>query len=202
MTVKDPKQARSKATITFILEACQLVLNRARLKRFTTNHIAERSGYSIGTLYRYFPSKDAILIKLVQTEIENVDERAQSFFADQTLSCDELIHKIATLEIRTYQNRPLIRRNIQNGFVLSAKVNEMIHDVRWRTCNQLADTLFERDPARFRDVPPIEREQCLAMHIAAVRTAFEAKDPDFDVAVTERHLANIYLSFALRQENN
>lgn len=56
-----PQQERSRASIDFILDAATQVLERDGEAGFNTNAVAERAGVSIGTLYRYFPDKQAIL---------------------------------------------------------------------------------------------------------------------------------------------
>ena len=56
-----PRQERSRASIDFILDAATQVLEREGEAGFNTNAVAERAGVSIGTLYRYFPDKQAIL---------------------------------------------------------------------------------------------------------------------------------------------
>jgi AcrR family transcriptional regulator len=62
---KLPRQARSEATVEAILEAAAQVFERQGYSAGTTNRIAERAGVSIGSLYQYFPNKDAILVALV-----------------------------------------------------------------------------------------------------------------------------------------
>ncbi|MDX2008710.1 MAG: TetR/AcrR family transcriptional regulator [Myxococcaceae bacterium] len=59
--VRRPKQARSKATVDAVMEATARILERDGLAGFTTNKVAARAGVSIGSLYEYFDSKDAIL---------------------------------------------------------------------------------------------------------------------------------------------
>lgn len=56
-----PKQERARASMDFILDAATQVLEREGEAGFNTNAVAERAGVSIGTLYRYFPDKQAIL---------------------------------------------------------------------------------------------------------------------------------------------
>lgn len=61
-----------------ILEAAAQVVAQGGEAAFTTNHIAERAGVSIGTLYQYFPDKSAILAQLVtgwcQQVVQAIDE--------------------------------------------------------------------------------------------------------------------------------
>ena len=62
---KVPAQARSQETVTVILEASARILESEGLRGFNTNAIAEKAGVSIGSFYRYFPNKDAIVIALI-----------------------------------------------------------------------------------------------------------------------------------------
>jgi AcrR family transcriptional regulator len=63
---KTPRQRRSNHTVAAILEAAVLVLKSDGMKGFNTNAIAERAGVSIGSLYQYFPTKEAIVVSLIR----------------------------------------------------------------------------------------------------------------------------------------
>ena len=63
---KAPSQARSAQTVDLILMAAGDVLERHGFDGYTTNAIAERAGVSIGSLYQYFPGKDAITVALIE----------------------------------------------------------------------------------------------------------------------------------------
>ncbi|MCW2397926.1 TetR/AcrR family transcriptional regulator [Sphingobium sp. B2D3C] len=65
---KMPRQARSGETVRAIVEAAARILEEAGLAAFTTNAVAERAGVSIGSLYQYFPSKDALIGALIVRE--------------------------------------------------------------------------------------------------------------------------------------
>ena len=66
---KIPKQTRSQSTVEAILEAAAQVFERHGYAGGTTNRIAERAGTSIGSLYQYFPNKDAVLVALVHRHL-------------------------------------------------------------------------------------------------------------------------------------
>src|ERR1700760_5149563 len=61
---KTPQQARSRQTREDILEATTHLLNRKAFGEVSTNHIAKKTGISVGTLYKYYPNKDSILADL------------------------------------------------------------------------------------------------------------------------------------------
>src|SRR5690348_6485855 len=65
-----PVQQRAADTIEVILQAAAQILQKRGRSALNTNHIAERAGISVGTLYQYFPNKQAILIEIARREIE------------------------------------------------------------------------------------------------------------------------------------
>ena len=65
---KKPGQRRSAATVAAIIEAAARILEASGLEGYNTNAIAERAGVSVGSLYQYFPTKDAVTRALVQRE--------------------------------------------------------------------------------------------------------------------------------------
>jgi AcrR family transcriptional regulator len=67
---KAPRQERSRLTVEALLDAAAQVFERHGYAAGTTNRIAERAGVSIGSLYQYFPNKDAILVALVERHLE------------------------------------------------------------------------------------------------------------------------------------
>ena len=67
---RTPVQRRSTATVEAIVEAAAQVFERHGYAAGTTNRIAERAGVSIGTLYQYFPNKDAILVALIERHLD------------------------------------------------------------------------------------------------------------------------------------
>src|SRR3954466_10862177 len=69
---KTPSQTRALRTVDTLFEAAARVLASEGDAGFTTNRVAERAGFSIGTLYQYFPSKEAIVVAMVRRQRERV----------------------------------------------------------------------------------------------------------------------------------
>lgn len=61
---KQPRQSRAKFTVKVILDAAEQLLLQKGLDAVTTRRVARRAGVGVGTLYEYFPNRDAILIQL------------------------------------------------------------------------------------------------------------------------------------------
>jgi AcrR family transcriptional regulator len=56
-----PAQSRARQTVEIFYEAAARIIESGKPQHLTTNHIAARAGFSIGTLYGYFPNKAALL---------------------------------------------------------------------------------------------------------------------------------------------
>jgi AcrR family transcriptional regulator len=68
---KMPKQQRSKSIFEAILGATARVLTTTGFDKSTTNRIAEIAGISIGSLYQYFPNKEALVGALLERQVSN-----------------------------------------------------------------------------------------------------------------------------------
>ena len=72
---KKPSQPRSQKMVKRILDATRNLLRKsgtAEVSRITTNHIAREANISVGSLYQYFPNKEAILFELYKEMLEQV----------------------------------------------------------------------------------------------------------------------------------
>jgi AcrR family transcriptional regulator len=71
---KQPLQVRSTQLVADILEAAVRVLVSEGAKSFTTARVSEKAGVSVGSLYQYFPNKEAILFQLQANEWQQTRE--------------------------------------------------------------------------------------------------------------------------------
>jgi AcrR family transcriptional regulator len=71
----EPVQARSTARLAALLDAAAQVVHEIGYERLTTAMVAERAGASIGTVYRYFPDRIAVLQALSARNAERVTDR-------------------------------------------------------------------------------------------------------------------------------
>ncbi|GAS96855.1 TetR family transcriptional regulator [Mycolicibacterium canariasense] len=67
---KRPRQRRSELTRDRILDAAVAVFSEYGYARGTTNRIAASADVSIGSLYQYFPNKDAIVVELASRHLD------------------------------------------------------------------------------------------------------------------------------------
>jgi AcrR family transcriptional regulator len=78
---KQPLQQRSRETVAVILEAAARVLEARGLEGYNTNAVAERGGISVGSVYQYFPNKDALTLALIARFEEELLEKVRDAFA-------------------------------------------------------------------------------------------------------------------------
>lgn len=75
---KAPTQARSLATVSAAVEAAARILEEHGHDGFSTNAVAERAGISIGSLYQYFPGKEALIGALLLRETSLLIEEVRT----------------------------------------------------------------------------------------------------------------------------
>lgn len=63
---KFARQARSRLTVDALVEATARILVREGFDKASTNRIAAEAGVSIGSLYQYFPSKEALVVAVIE----------------------------------------------------------------------------------------------------------------------------------------
>jgi len=110
---RKPTQARARATMDMIFEATARIIERNGIAALNTNRIAERAGISIGSLYEYFPNKDAILIAMARQRLAEDERLVRQALAgpdaDQNVSlARRAIHALVAL----HEHRPKVRRAI------------------------------------------------------------------------------------------
>jgi AcrR family transcriptional regulator len=79
----EPVQARSTARLAALLDAAAHVIDEIGYERLTTAMVADRAGASIGTVYRYFPDRIAVLQSLAARNADRIGERALAELKDR-----------------------------------------------------------------------------------------------------------------------
>jgi AcrR family transcriptional regulator len=71
---KIASQKRSRLTVDALLEATARVLIKEGYDRASTNKIAAVAGVSIGSLYQYFPSKEALVAAVIERHTQELSQ--------------------------------------------------------------------------------------------------------------------------------
>lgn len=98
----------------------------------TTNHVAEKAGVSIGTLYEYFPSKEALAAAVVERHLEEAEARLEALavsLAMETPTLEGLVRAIVTAMIDLHASSPKLHRvlfdEVPHGQAVRKRVRAM-----------------------------------------------------------------------------
>jgi AcrR family transcriptional regulator len=107
---KLPTQARARATVDVILRACAQVLAAEGYARTSTNRVAAVAGVSVGSIYQYFPNKDALVLAVAE---------------EHSRTLIELL--VATAE--AYRDRPIAEgaRHFVRGMIAAHALDPLLH---------------------------------------------------------------------------
>jgi AcrR family transcriptional regulator len=108
-----PRQARSRETVAAILQAAAEVIAAEGLARASTNRIAARAGVSIGSLYQYFPDKEAIRARLLEQhhrEVEAIVDRAMALIDDPAVPFARALRGLLDELIALHRAQPALMR--------------------------------------------------------------------------------------------
>ena len=108
---KTPKQQRSKSLTEAILEASTRILSTLGYDAATTNRVAEMAGVSIGSLYQYFPNRDALIAGVIERHLKKQKEAFEQVIASHDGEPAELVidHIVSDMVDQFLQKRALIK---------------------------------------------------------------------------------------------
>jgi AcrR family transcriptional regulator len=140
---KRPRQARSRATFDALVDACTGLLPERGYAGLTTNHIAERAGVGIASLYEYFPGKDAIVAQVAERLVERVlarlaegEPRLRAARERDTIRLwIELIHRTVSVESRlvsVFLYQVPYANQLESFQAIGARLLQFSHEVRRR----------------------------------------------------------------------
>jgi AcrR family transcriptional regulator len=140
----EPVQARSNARLTTLLDAAAAVVDEIGYERLTTAMVAQRAGASIGTVYRYFPDRIALLEGLAARNLERVLVRGTEAIADRAHT-DWMSALTAAFDVLTdaFRTEPGFR-GIRSGDVLDLRPTTLPYTYNSVVANRLLDGLITR----------------------------------------------------------
>jgi AcrR family transcriptional regulator len=116
---KLPRQERARVTVEAILDAATRIFAERGYAGTTTNDVATTAGISIGSLYQYYPNKDAIIADLQARHVIQVrDAVVAAITSTQTASLDDAIRAIVRAEMDVHLASPRFNRLLEFDFAL------------------------------------------------------------------------------------
>lgn len=180
---KIPRQLRSEATREIILEAAARVLSKKSLEGFNTNCVAETAGVSIGTLYQYFPNKEALIAVLIErTQKGYVTQMDKLTHDTEGMSLRDALLKMAMAGVDYKYSEPLLAAALDHQ-ELRLPVEHILIDAEQRCLDGLK-TFLLRYPEFSNDLPDYVLRDCLTISKAMVEEGlrYGTKTPS-DLAV-------------------
>lgn len=144
-------QQRARQTFEAILEAAAQVLTERGYAGGTTNHIAERAGVSIGSLYQYFPNKDAILVALVERHLEETERLLRPLFeraAGAQNSLEALLRDFVETILAFHTREPALHRLLFEEAPHPKQVRKALQVVEEKMASRVAELLQAHPEAR------------------------------------------------------
>lgn len=196
-----PTQGRSEDTVDVILEATAQVLDNSKDAPVTTNHIAQRAGVSIGSLYRYFKDKQGILVILVRREAARQEAQICEII-DEWSGQDgsDLIRQIAAIGVDGFHGRRSIRRSLLKHLHSKDDIARELHDLRYRILRRLEDKLAAQHPEVYRTLNDTERHTMLGAWIGSINAVFLYSRNDFDADALKDQLVDLVNSYLRKSE--
>ncbi|MDG4718233.1 MULTISPECIES: TetR/AcrR family transcriptional regulator [Thalassospira] len=202
---KQPIQSRSGVTVEAIHEATIQVLLAEDLGRFTTTRVADRAGVSVGTLYQYFPNKEALLYAILLNHFEAMAtefERIASNAENAPLS--DLAASIADAYVSVKMRNPEATKAM---YRIAGAINQvrLSSDVFARMGRAVGEILGKANDASFAD-PKTATFTVLAALAGLARGSFGELGEDHGVLdnlrIESRRLAIAYLHAAASAGKN
>lgn len=123
---KKPRQARAEETIEIVFEATARILQTQSLTEFNTNAVAKLAGISIGTLYQYFPNKNAILIAMARLELDKVSQKIiNSVMVENTADATTLARAVVRALLKAFGGRQMARKVLIEALIANGLSDEL-----------------------------------------------------------------------------
>lgn len=184
---KTPRQSRSRVTVDAIFEATIQVLLSEDMAGLTTTRVAERAGVSVGTMYQYFPNKQALVYALNERFLTTLAERVEETC---TRMHGHLAAAAAEALIDTYWAVKTERIELTNALYRS--VAELKNDTLIQT---FATRVDKATTALFRSAPDVPKHNVEQINLllttviyGTVRNAFERKLGPEDISKLKLNL--------------
>jgi AcrR family transcriptional regulator len=111
---KQPVQARAQATVEAILAAAASILERDGPARLTTNAVAAQAGVSIGSLYQYFPNKQALTAALIERSAGSLEQSVAKAGRDaRSMLFEAGLRLLIGTIVRHQLGRPALERTLE-----------------------------------------------------------------------------------------
>jgi AcrR family transcriptional regulator len=155
---KQASQARSRATVNALIEATARILVDEGFDKASTNRIAEVAGVSVGSLYQYFPGKEALLVAVAERHNRAImDVVGRVLDEIQSLPIKDAVRRLVVVAIEAHRIDPDLHRVLAEQIPRAGALKEI-------------DMAISEAHAAFRDYLHDRRDELPVIDVA--RAAF------------------------------
>jgi AcrR family transcriptional regulator len=143
---KSASQERSRATVDALIEATARILVREGFDAASTNRIAELAGVSVGSLYQYFPGKEALVAAVIERHQQEIMQTVRGELAEAMAQpVEKAVRKLVAVAVKAHRVDPKLHR------VLAEQIPRVGPLEKLETFNRENFTLFRAYLERHRD---------------------------------------------------
>jgi AcrR family transcriptional regulator len=196
-----PTQKRSQETVGYLFEAVARILEQGNDSQLTTNHIAEKAGVSIGTLYGYFPNKSALLRAMAQKEMARQQERVQYILADsaEAQSPEALVRHVIGSAIRPFASRSKVRQRLMQILLRDDALLKAVSGDRQNMLVLLLAALAKRWPDRAISLTENAQYTLASIIMSAIQTIAIERPEYFETQEFEDELVGMVVQRVLSE---
>jgi AcrR family transcriptional regulator len=115
-----PQRSNGRERVALILQAAAEVIHERGYEAATMKEIAERSNTKIGSLYRFFPTKELVADALIQLYAESAEAQWQAIIAKApTATTERLADLLLNAHVQTSEKHKVMHTLLESGTHLS-----------------------------------------------------------------------------------
>jgi AcrR family transcriptional regulator len=108
---KNATQKRSRATVDTLVEATARILVKEGFDKASTNRVAEVAGVSVGSLYQYFPSKEALVAAVIERHSNEISQTVRRELASiERQPLDQGVRTLIAVAVKAHRVQPKLHR--------------------------------------------------------------------------------------------
>lgn len=108
---KAASQERSRATVDALVEATARILVKEGFDKASTNRIAEVAGVSVGSLYQYFPCKEALVVAVIERHQQKIMKTVRGELAEILAQpVEKAVRKLVAVAVKAHRVDPKLHR--------------------------------------------------------------------------------------------
>jgi AcrR family transcriptional regulator len=136
---KAASQVRSRATVDALVEATARILVKEGFDKASTNRIADVAGVSVGSLYQYFPSKEALVAAVAERHQQEIMQSVRGELAEVlALPVEKAMRKLVAVAVKAHRVDPKLHRVLAEQIPRVGKLEKLV------TFNRENYVLFRR----------------------------------------------------------